>query len=135
MTVGTTDDCVVDTDVLSYVVREDTRAALFEPYLNGTTSFVSFMTLAELDLWVLRRALGEARQQRLIRLLGRFRVVFADRALCQTWAEVRDQARRNGRRIETADAWIAATALSLGVPLVTNNRDDFAGVPGLTLLP
>jgi len=39
-----------------------------------------------------------------------------------------------GRRIECADAWIAATALLYAVPLVTHNRSDYLGVPGLTLI-
>jgi predicted nucleic acid-binding protein len=40
-------------------------------------------------------------------------------------------ARRNGRRIETADAWIAATALLYDAPLLTHNKADDLGVPGL----
>jgi predicted nucleic acid-binding protein len=39
-----------------------------------------------------------------------------------------------GRRIETADAWIAATALLYDAPLVTHNGSDFLGVPGLRLI-
>jgi predicted nucleic acid-binding protein len=36
------------------------------------------------------------------------------------WAEAMDSARRNGRPIAAADAWIAATALHLGVPPSTD---------------
>jgi predicted nucleic acid-binding protein len=39
-----------------------------------------------------------------------------------------------GRRIETADAWIAATALLYNAPLVTHNGSDYLGVPGLKLI-
>ena len=35
-----------------------------------------------------------------------------------------------GRRIETADAWIAATALLYDAPLATHNGSDYLGVPG-----
>ena len=54
--------------------------------------------------------------------------------LCCKWAEVMVAARAAGRRIETADAWIAATALLYDAPLVTHNGSDFLGVPGLTLI-
>jgi predicted nucleic acid-binding protein len=54
-----------------------------------------------------------------------------DRALCTAWAEVMTTARAKGFRIDCADAWIAATALLHGVPLVTHNRDDYRGVQGL----
>ena len=33
-----------------------------------------------------------------------------------------------------ADAWIAATALHLGVPLITHNKNDYLGVDGLTII-
>jgi len=39
-----------------------------------------------------------------------------------------------GRRIECADAWIAATALLYGAPLLTHNRSHSLGVPGLSLI-
>jgi predicted nucleic acid-binding protein len=43
-------------------------------------------------------------------------------------------ARARGRRIDCADAWIAATALRAGAPLITHNRGDYLGVPDLTLI-
>lgn len=52
------------------------------------------------------------------------------RRLCTVWAEVTVAARSHGCRIECADAWIAATALRSGVPLVTHNAADYQGVPG-----
>ena len=39
-----------------------------------------------------------------------------------------------GRRIKCADAWIAATALLYEAALVTHNRGDYRGVPGLTVI-
>jgi predicted nucleic acid-binding protein len=45
-----------------------------------------------------------------------------------------DSARRNGRPIATADAWVAATALHLGVALITHNKNHFIGVDGLTVI-
>lgn len=127
--------CVVDTDVISYLLRGDTRAAHFRPHLTNRLLVVSFMTIAELDRWALQYRWGPARLERLAAFLDQFIIVLADRALCHTWAEVMDNARRRGRPIGTADAWIAATALARSVPLVTNNRGDYAGVDGLQLLP
>jgi predicted nucleic acid-binding protein len=43
-------------------------------------------------------------------------VIDSNAAICRKWAEVRGQAKRAGRKIETADAWIAATALLYGAP-------------------
>jgi predicted nucleic acid-binding protein len=93
---------------------------------------ISFMTLAELDRWVLEAHWGEARRQRLREYLERFVVLPYDRDLCTQWAEVTVAA--CGRRIDCADAWIAATALITGAPLITHNRNDYLGVPDLTLI-
>jgi tRNA(fMet)-specific endonuclease VapC len=133
--VAVPDGRVVDTDVVSYLFRRDTRAELFWPSLVGQPLVVCFMTVAELDRWALERNWGLQRQERMAALLEQFAIVMANRSLCRTWARVGDQARRKGRPIQVADVWIAATAIELGLPLVTNNHGDFAGVDDLILLP
>lgn len=79
--------------------------------------------------------MGPDRLERLTTFLARFVIVLPDRALCRTWAEVMDSARRQGRPIGTADAWIAATAVARDLPLLTHNEADYAGVERLRLLP
>jgi len=61
-------------------------------------------------------------------------VIDSNAALCRKWAEVKGQGQRAGRQIETADAWIAATALMYSAPLVTHNAADFTGVAGLNVI-
>ena len=129
------DGYVLDTDVLSYVFRGDTRAEPFRPFLTGTLLAISFMTVAELDRWALQRNWGMDRQERMTRFLEQFTITMVDRALCRIWAEVAVQARNSGRPIQAADAWIAATALRLGVPLLTHNRADYAGIRDLIIRP
>jgi predicted nucleic acid-binding protein len=92
------------------------------------------MTLAELRSWMRHRNWGTARRQRLERYLQRYQMVYATDALCEYWAEATDSARRHGRPIGAADAWIAATALMQNVPLVTHNRIHYVGVEGLTVI-
>jgi tRNA(fMet)-specific endonuclease VapC len=125
---------VVDTDVVSFVFKKDTRARLFHRHLVGQALILSFMTVAELRQWALRRRWGPASLDRLDRHLQAYQIYYADEGLCRLWAEVGDCARRRGRAIDVADAWIAAVALALGVPLVTHNPADYAGVDGLTVL-
>jgi predicted nucleic acid-binding protein len=61
-------------------------------------------------------------------------IVPSSRDLVVRWAELMVEARRNGRRMETADAWVAATASLYGAPLVTHNSGDYRGVPGLRVI-
>lgn len=125
---------VVDTDVASFLFKKDTRAALYIPHLSGHMLTISFQTLAELELWALSAGWGSRRKQQLERYLRRYIVQDSTPALCRRWAEVVDGARRRGRPVATADAWVAATALFLDVPLVTNNEAHFAYIPGLAVI-
>ena len=66
--------------------------------------------------------------------LARFGIVPSSHDLVIKWAEVMVAARRAGRRLETADAWIAATAVLYEAPLITHNANDYLGVPGLRVI-
>ncbi len=125
---------VVDTDVVSFLYKRDTRARLYEPHLNDPPFVVSFMSLAELRRWTLERNWGEARRQELEEYLTRYLVLHSDDQMCDRWAQAMNSARLRGRPIAPADAWIAATALHLGVPLITHNKNHFIGVDGLTVI-
>jgi tRNA(fMet)-specific endonuclease VapC len=125
---------VVDTDVVSFLFKGDNRAQLYLHHLRDRQWLVSFMTEAELEQWALLANWNAKRIEWLRIFLGRFAVVPSSRDLILKWAEVMVAARRSGRRIETADAWIAATALLHEATLVTHNRSDYLGVPGLRFI-
>lgn len=124
----------MDTDVVSYVFKHDTRGRDFAPLLLGRSVAVSFMTVAELRLWARSRDWGPVRRDELETFLDRYAVLPWSDEASTLWAEVTDVARRAGRRIQTADAWIAATAIQYGLPLVTHNPKDYAGIERLRLL-
>ncbi len=126
---------VVDTCVVSFVHKGDDRAELYRPHLTGNLLVISFMTLAELYRWPLERSWGEPRRTALDEYLRNYVVYPVNRALCRQWATTTDQAKRGGRPIDVDDAWIAATAMLYGFPLVTNNRSDYEVLePQLTLI-
>ena len=122
---------VLDTDVVSFLFKADTRAQIYLPQLQDRQWFNSFMTEAELEQWALLANWSEKRVVWLRLFLSRFVVVPSSHDLVLKWAEAMVAARRNGRRIETADAWIAATALLYDAPLLTHNKADYLGIPGL----
>lgn len=125
---------VVDTDVISFLYKRDTRALLYNPHLDGKLALISFMTIAELHRWTLERQWRDKRRHDLERFLDRFAVIEYNKALCLKWAEASYSAKRNGRPIGVADAWVAATALLENAPLVTHNRTHYAGVSNLQVI-
>lgn len=128
------DFIVLDTSIVSYLFKSDTRGDLYAPHLENKLGFLSFMTMAELDQWADVHNWSQRKRAELETFLQPYTVIESDRALCRQWATVRYQVRRSGHQIETADAWIAATALLYNVPLVTHNRTHFSRVPGLQVI-
>ena len=125
---------IVDTDVVSMLFKGDTKAAGYQSHITGRLLGISLMTLAELERWALERGWGLSRRLQLAQHLTNYTVLPVSRELCRTWAEVSFAARRKGRPIQTADAWIAASALYYQAPLITNNLSDYSIVEGLVLL-
>ena len=122
---------VVDTDVASFLFKNNSRALLYKPLLNERTLVLSFMSLAELERWELERQWGAAKTERFQSFLNQFVIFPFHRTLCRAWAEVTHHRRTLGRSISHADAWIAATALHHGLRLVTHNAKDFRDMPNL----
>ena len=124
---------LVDTNIISYFYRSDTRATAYEKHLAGKTLFVSFMTVAELYNWPFEKNWGEPKRQGLTQYLKNYTVLPYDDALAWAWAELVAKTCR-GRPMFLQDSWIAATALRHAMPLVTHNRKHFENVPGLTVI-
>ncbi len=122
---------VVDTDVVSFLFKQDSRASLYLPYLSGHSSIISFMTVAELERWSLTANWGSKRTEWMRLFIARFVVVPYTHDLAVKWAIAMTSARRAGRPIQTADAWVAATALLYQTPLLTHNKSDYLGVDSL----
>ena len=75
---------IVDTDVVSFFLKGDSRAALYRPHLFGLPKIISFMTLAELHRWELQNNWGARRIKAAGEFLDDFSVVYANEKLCET---------------------------------------------------
>lgn len=128
---------VVDTDVYSArLIPNSPLAPRYEPLLAGRVEFLSFQTVAELRYGALLRGWGSTRLRRLETAIASAEVVQTGPDLIRTYVELRVACERIGhglcQREHDADRWIAATALRLGLPLVSNDR-IFERAPGLVL--
>ncbi len=125
---------LVDTDVISFTYKKDSRSVLYESHLAGNFLIISFMTFAELKLWTLKHNWGEKRKSNFAEFLKDYLVIYPDEKLCKIWAEIRRDAHKYGNPIDKADAWVASVALMFDIPLVTNNRRHFENIKNLQII-
>ena len=125
---------VVDTDVVSYLFKLDSRGDRYKPHLQGQLLVISPMTRAELENWALEHNWGQRRRDEMRVNLKQFILAPFDEDVCVKWAEATESARRRGRPINSSDAWVAAVALQYDVPLVTHNGSDYRGVAKLKVI-
>jgi hypothetical protein len=96
---------------------------------------VSVITIGELRAGVLAARDLATRTIRLATLTRALALepVAVDEAVAEAWAALRVALRDLGLRMPVNDSWIAATAIALGVPVVTQD-DDYVRVPGLSVV-
>jgi predicted nucleic acid-binding protein len=96
---------------------------------------VSVITIGELRAGVLAAASVDVRDRRLGTLTSALRLdpVPVDEAVAAEWARLRVLLRDSSQRMPVNDSWIAATALALDVPIVTQD-DDFPDLDDLEIV-
>jgi predicted nucleic acid-binding protein len=122
---------LADTSV--FIARESGRP-LDEDKLPDELA-MSVITVGELRAGVLAAADVETRDRRLTTLSEALNLepVPIDQRVAEAWARLRVDLRDLGERMPVNDSWIAATAISLGVPVVTQD-DDYIELPGLEII-
>lgn len=126
---------LLDTNIVSFVLKGDDRTQLYTPYLQGQQLALSFMTIAELYQWAAIRRWGKQRLHRLEQTLRDDYIILSfDIALCQLWGKIRAKRRAIGKPISPEDAWIAATAQHYDLSLVTHNPKDFEDIQDLKIV-
>jgi predicted nucleic acid-binding protein len=119
---------LLDTSV--FIAREAGRE-LDESLLPGESA-VSAVTVAELQAGVLAARDTDIRARGLATLgaLSDVEVLVIDEAVAASWALLRVHLAESERRLNVNDLWIAATALTHRIPVVTQD-DDFGPVEGV----
>jgi len=122
---------LLGTDITSYVFahRDEHVRRRFLAFAVGDVG-ISAITAAELTFGS-RLNVSERNRRAVERALMSLSIMPFDLAAAHAYAEVRADLQRHGTLIGPLDMLIAAHAVSLDVPLVTNNLREFRRVPGL----
>jgi predicted nucleic acid-binding protein len=122
---------IADTSV--FIARESGRP-LAETDLPDELA-ISVITVGELRSGVLAAVDVETRDRRLATLSEALALdpLPVDQAVAEAWARLRVLLRDMQKQIAVNDSWIAATAMSLRVPVGTQD-EDYVEVPGLKIV-
>ena len=122
---------LADTSV--FIARESGRPLRAEALPDRIA--VSVVTIGELRAGVLAATDLATRDRRLATLTAALLLepIPVDEEVTRAWARLRVDLLDRGLRMGVNDSWIAATALALGVPVITQD-DDYVEVPGLAVV-
>ena len=122
---------IADTSV--FIARESGRP-IDEAALPDEIG-VSVITIGELRAGVLAADDVETSDRRLATLTAALALepMPVDARIAEAWASLRVRLRFSEQRMPVNDSWIAATAMALGVPVVTQDA-DYVEVAGLSVV-
>lgn len=122
---------LVDTSV--FIARESGRPLDHDALPDEIA--VSVITIGELRAGVLAADNVDVRHRRLTTLTRALALepLAVNEGVAEAWARLRLLLRESSQRMPVNDSWIAATAMSLGVPVVTQD-EDYVNVAGLDVI-
>ena len=125
---------IVDTDVVSYLMKGHPRAEAYTRILQGKLLAIAFITVGEMYYGAEKAQWGSERRLQLETTLRNFVVIPYDHEITRCYGRLLAERNRNGLTIAPNDAWIAACATRHRVPLVTNNARHFEGIDNLEVI-
>ena len=122
--------CMLDTDTCVYLIK---KAPGFKPKSVVQDCYISAIVLGELEYGVANSAETRREQNRLALLdfISAVQTLPLTESVSEMYGKVR--AALKNQPIGPNDTWIAAHALALQLPLVTNNAREFSRVPDLVI--
>jgi tRNA(fMet)-specific endonuclease VapC len=125
---------IVDTNIVSYLMRGGDLAERYAPHLQGKLLAITFITVGEMYYGAEKKHWGEQKRKQMETTLRNFVVVPYDHEIAKCYGRLVAERERKGRPISCADAWIAACAIRHAVPIVTHNVKDFENTPDLKVI-
>lgn len=126
---------MLDTNICIYIIKQQPVAVLkrFLEYQIGDIG-ISSITLSELRYGVAKSTHQEKNTKALDEFITPLEVVSFDEEAAHFYGDIRATLEKAGTPIGSMDMLIAAHAVSLGIPLVTNNAREFVRIPALNII-
>ncbi len=125
---------LLDTNICIYLIKRKPPEVIQRlQQLQPGSVFISSVTTSELYYGAQKSQRVQTNLEALNNFLLPFRIVDYDESASFLYGELRADLEKRGQPIGPLDMMIAVHALSLDVPLVTNNTKEFGRVQGLRL--
>lgn len=119
---------MLDTDSCIYLIN---RKPGMEPQAPLHDCAISVIVVGELEYGILKSARPKANRVRLQNFLGSLSIYELGEAEALAYAQIRLALKK--QLLERNDMWIAAHAIALDLPLITNNMREFSRVKHLVI--
>lgn len=123
---------VLDTNIVSYVMKRRPEAELYRRHLDGQLLCISFITVGELFAGAEKAHWNDHQRRQLEENLKNYVVLGYDVEVAKAYGRAKAQTLHNP--VADNDLWIAATALAFECALVTHNRRHFDRIRTLALI-
>jgi len=123
---------MLDTNICIYIIKQRPASVLkhFLEYQVGDIG-ISSITLSELRNGVAKSTHQEKNAKALDEFIIPLEIVSFDEEAALAYGDIRAALEKAGTPIGSMDMLIAAHAISLGIPLATNNTREFIRIPNL----
>lgn len=133
---------LIDTEVICEETKHQPNIHVHTWLSDHTVAqaYLSVITLAEIEQGILQvdqtqKVAELTRFLRHVESLFSRRILPIDRLISQSWAKVTDTAHQRGTPLTVSDSWLAATALTHNLTVVTRHESGFHAAGVETLNP
>ena len=124
---------LIDTDILVYSLKGHSQVMEHLRKTATAPKAVSVISYGELLYGARKSARTDENLARVRRLGEVLPVIEVSPAIMEAFGSLKARLEQDGRRLDDFDLVIAATAITIGYRLVTNNERHFARIDGLHL--
>ena len=125
---------LLDTNMCIYIIKKKPSQVLERLKTFQLSEIgISAITLSELEYGVAKSSRPDQNREALIEFLTPLEILAFDEGASRYYGEIRAHLEKKGKPIGVMDLLIASHAISLSVPLVTNDIPGFKGIPGLQI--
>ena len=124
---------LIDTNILIYSIKADKIVQDNFLKTENIPKYISVITYGELLFGAKKSQNIEKNLATVYRIKELFIIIDIDKAIIETFSDLKANSQKSGNIVEDFDLLIASTALTMNSTLVTNNERHFNRIKGLRI--